>query len=93
MPPWQCDVTEHFTIAYYFDRLEEAEANLADALGLSDLSRRGDVPRRINARFARELRAGASFYVESVALGVENELHLGHRFVDFCQRRGRHLVR
>ena len=20
VPPWQCDVTEHFTIAYYFDR-------------------------------------------------------------------------
>ena len=25
VPPWQCDVTEHFTIAYYFDRLEEAD--------------------------------------------------------------------
>jgi len=24
VPPWQCDVTEHFTIAYYFDRVEEA---------------------------------------------------------------------
>ena len=35
VPPWQCDVTEHFTIAYYFDRLEEAAANLADELGLT----------------------------------------------------------
>ena len=68
VPPWQCDVTEHFTIAYYFDRLEEAEANLADELGLGDLSRRGDLPRRFDARFARELRAGASFHVESAAL-------------------------
>ncbi|MGD0107474.1 MAG: thioesterase family protein [Rhodopila sp.] len=82
VPPWQCDVTEHFTVAYYFDRLEEAEANLADALGFSDLSRSGDVPRRINARFASELRAGASFHVESAALGVKNGLRLGHRFVD-----------
>jgi acyl-CoA thioesterase FadM len=82
VPPWQCDVTEHFTIAYYFDRLEEAEANLADTLGFSDLSRRGDLPRRINARFVRELRAGASFHVESAALGVDDGLHLGHRFVD-----------
>jgi acyl-CoA thioesterase FadM len=82
VPPWQCDVTEHFTIAYYFDRLEEVEGNLADALGFGDLSRSGNVPRRINARFARELRAGAGFHVESAALGVDDGLRLGHRFVD-----------
>ena len=87
VPPWQCDVTEHFTIAYYFDRLEEAEANLADELGLGDPSRRGDLPRRLDVRFARELRAGSSFHVESAALGVgaqagDNGLRLGHRFVD-----------
>jgi hypothetical protein len=56
VPPWQCDVTEHFTVAYYFDRLEEAEANLADQLGVGRLPHRGDQSRRINARFARELR-------------------------------------
>jgi acyl-CoA thioesterase FadM len=78
VPPWQCDVTEHFTIAYYFERLEEAQANLADALDLAGLPRRG----RIEARFARELREGASFHVESAALSVENGLRLGHRFVD-----------
>ena len=44
VPPWQCDVTEHFTIAYYFDRLEEAEANLADELGVAGLPRRGACP-------------------------------------------------
>jgi acyl-CoA thioesterase FadM len=85
VPPWQCDVTEHFTVAYYFDRLEEAEANLANDLGLGDMLRGGDVHRRINARFVRELRAGASFHVESAALGIEesdNQLRLGHRFVD-----------
>jgi acyl-CoA thioesterase FadM len=87
VPPWQCDVTEHFTIAYYFDRLEEAEANLADALGLEDLPRRADLSRRTNARFARELREGAGFHVESAALGVADHdsgtaLRLGHRFVD-----------
>jgi acyl-CoA thioesterase FadM len=82
VPPWQCDVTEHFTVSYYFDRVEEAEANLAEVLGFGDLSRGGDVPRRINARFARELRAGASFHVESAALGVDEGLRIGHRFVD-----------
>ncbi|MGA9014401.1 MAG: thioesterase family protein, partial [Acetobacteraceae bacterium] len=82
VPPWQCDVTEHFTIAYYFDRLEEADTNFADELGLVEMQRRTDISRRINARFARELRAGASFHVESAALSVEGGLRLGHRFVD-----------
>ena len=82
VPPWQCDVTEHFTIAYYFDRLEEAVANLADTLSLGGLPRREDVPRRIDARFVRELREGASFHVESAALAVDDGLRLGHRFVD-----------
>ncbi len=85
VPPWQCDVTEHFTVAYYFDRLEEAEANLAEALGLSDLSRRAELPRRIATRFVRELRAGASFHVESAPLSVAEGgtgLRFGHRFVD-----------
>lgn len=82
VPPWQCDVTEHFTIGYYFDRLEESAANLADELGIGDLPRRADIPRRIDARFARELRAGASFHVESAALGVDSGLRVGHRFVD-----------
>ncbi|HLY87504.1 MAG TPA: thioesterase family protein [Acetobacteraceae bacterium] len=82
VPPWQCDVTEHFTIAYYFDRLEEAEASLADDLGLNELPRRTGLIRRIDARFARELREGASFHVESAALDADGGLRLGHRFVD-----------
>jgi acyl-CoA thioesterase FadM len=79
VPFWQCDVTEHFTVAYYFDRVEEAEANLADELGLGALPNHG---RRLDVRLVRELRAGASFHVESAALGVEHGLRLGHRFVD-----------
>ena len=82
VPPWQCDVTEHFTVAYYFDRLEEAEGNLADDLGLGHLPLRGDIPRRINARFARELRAGASFHIESAPISIGHGLRLGHRVVD-----------
>ncbi len=82
VPPWQCDVTEHFTIAYYFDRLEEAEANLAEAVGLGGLPHWVEIARRIDARFARELREGASFHIESAVLSVEHGLRLGHRVVD-----------
>ena len=35
--PWECDITEHFTIAYYFDRLADAMSTIAESLEL-DLS-------------------------------------------------------
>jgi acyl-CoA thioesterase FadM len=80
--PWECDVTEHFTIACYFARLAEAERNLAETLGLREFLRAGQFRRRIDLRFARELRAGSSFHVESAPLGFEGGLRLGHRFID-----------
>jgi acyl-CoA thioesterase FadM len=82
VPPWECDVTEHFTIAYYFDRLSEAERTLAEILGLREFLRDGHFPRHYDVRFMRELRAGSSFHIESAAIGVEGMLRLGHRFVD-----------
>jgi acyl-CoA thioesterase FadM len=80
--PWECDVTEHFTIAYYFDRIDEAAIAFADRLGLADDLRAGIFPRRLRLRFVRELRSGASFLVESAALGFGPGLRFGHRFVD-----------
>ena len=86
VPPWECDVTEHFTIAFYFDRLDEAERNLADILGLGEILRGPGFARRLDVRFARELRAGSSFHIDAAALGVPSAngggLRLGHRFVD-----------
>ncbi len=84
VPSWETDITEHFTIAYYFDRLEAAEANLAEALGLFDLYRGGGFARRYDLRFPRELRAGGSFHIVGAVLGIEDggALRLGHRFVD-----------
>jgi len=80
--PWECDVTEHFTIAYYFDRIAIAEAELAAALGLLDIARAGGFVRRYDVRFARELRAGSGFHIESAALAFDGELRFGHRVVD-----------
>ncbi|MGD9617965.1 MAG: acyl-CoA thioesterase [Alphaproteobacteria bacterium] len=82
VPPWECDITEHFTIAYYLDRLTDAERNLADLLDLGDLLRGAGFHRRFTLRFTRELRAGSSFHIEGAALSVEGGLRLGHRFVD-----------
>jgi acyl-CoA thioesterase FadM len=78
--PWECDITEHFTIAYYFDRLADAEALALRALGLSQPRDRAT---RLDLRFTRELRAGASFHILSGPLGLTaGGLRLAHRIVD-----------
>jgi acyl-CoA thioesterase FadM len=82
VPPWECDLTEHFTIAYYFDRLDQAGAAIAAELGLAEAWGGGVGPRRFDLRFARELRAGAAFHIESAPIGAAEGLRLGHRVVD-----------
>jgi acyl-CoA thioesterase FadM len=79
--PWECDITEHFTIAYYFDRLADASAMMAQSLGLEREGRSAD--RRFDVRFVRELRAGASFHILSAPITpAEASVRLGHQFVD-----------
>jgi acyl-CoA thioesterase FadM len=79
--PWECDVTEHFTIAYYFDRLADAASATAEMLGLRDDVRL--IGRRFDVRFARELRAGASFHILSGPIAFdESWLCLGYQVVD-----------
>ncbi len=81
--PWECDVAEHFTIAYYFDRLADATVLAARALGIAELARGESCPARLDLRFLKELREGASFHVLSGPLGVDQrELRLAHRFLD-----------
>src|SRR5665213_229736 len=80
--PWECDVTEHFTVAYYFDRLEAAEGNLAAALGVAETWKRGGFTRRYVLRFAREMRAGTAFHIEAAPIGLDDGLRLGYRVVD-----------
>jgi acyl-CoA thioesterase FadM len=80
--PWECDITEHFTIAYYADRIDQASTTLAEVLGLSEAASAGVFPRRFRVRFMRELRVGASFHIESALIEINPALRLGHRFVD-----------
>ena len=80
--PWECDMTEHFTIGYYFDRLGRAELDIAEALGIGEVRQAAIEARRFAVRFTRELRAGASFHIESALLGHGSGLRLGHRVVD-----------
>lgn len=79
---WECDLTEHFTVAYYLDRLDQASPALCELAGLAEPARAGPYPRRLTLLFTRELRAGASFHIESAPLGLGPPVRLGHRFVD-----------
>lgn len=81
--PWECDVAEHFTVAFYFGRLADATALAARALGVAELARGESRLCRMELRFQKELREGASFHILSGPLGsTERELRLAHRFVD-----------
>jgi acyl-CoA thioesterase FadM len=79
--PWECDITEHFTIAYYFDRLADASSTMARSLGLDRAQHSSG--RRCDVRFMRELRAGASFHILSAPIALDEvSLRLGHQFLD-----------
>jgi acyl-CoA thioesterase FadM len=79
--PWECDVTEHFTIAYYFDRLADAAATMAESLGIGDRVR--GASRRFDLKFVRELRAGASFHIVSAPIALDGKsIRLGHQILD-----------
>lgn len=80
--PWECDVTEHFTLAFYFDRIAQAEANFAERLGLLYRLRAGGFTLRYDVRLVRELHAGGAFHVESALIGGENGLRIGYRVID-----------
>jgi len=79
VPPWECDAVEHFTVGYYFQKLEYATASALAACGLD--ATRPDAPRmaRCQVRFDAELRKGDIYRIETVQLGAEA---LGHVLVN-----------
>lgn len=82
---WECDVVEHFTIAYYFDRFPDATRNFFDLIGAADHLRTGAgaAPARWHATFQSELRAGTSFHIVTGVLEAhEKTLCLGHQLLD-----------
>jgi len=78
---WECDVIEHFTIAYYFDRLADASRTYLEVIDASPEP--SQLERRLHVTFRHELRAGASFHITSAVIAVhETSLDLGHQFID-----------
>ena len=85
--PWECDVNDHLTIAYYFGRFSDANLALMAAADLApDLGaevRRGCVALECYVRFAKELRAGDALHITSGILDVaEKIVTCGHKVID-----------
>lgn len=82
---WECDVVEHFTIAYYFERFADATRNFLELIGEAESlgPAVGVGPSRLYTTFTQELRAGAGFHISSAVVAVEESaLRLGHQVVD-----------
>lgn len=82
---WECDVVEHFTIAYYFEKFADATRNIIEMLGEESAfgSLRNSVCSRIVTTFQHELRGGAAFHIVSAVTGFDDRtFSLGHQVVD-----------
>ena len=82
---WECDVVEHFTIAYYFDRFADATRNFLDLTGDGEIlgAAVNAGPSRLHVTFQNELRAGSQFHILSGVTGLDAAtLRLGHQVVD-----------
>ncbi|MDE0349092.1 MAG: hypothetical protein OXM56_05240 [Gammaproteobacteria bacterium] len=79
VPPWECDAVDHFTVGYYFQKLEYATASALAACGLDATDPEAPRMTRCQARFDAELRKGDVYRIETVQLGPDT---LGHVLVN-----------
>jgi len=82
---WECDTVEHFTIAYYFEKLSDASRNLLDLIdegeALGPAVNTG--PSRLLTTFQHELRAGATYNIKSAVIGTApTTVTLGHQVIN-----------
>src|SRR5262245_49423383 len=84
---WEVDNVDHFTVAYYFERFEDATLALRHALGLDpvSLARAGCAcaSKEFHVRYLRELRIGDILHIRSGVIAiVDDGLVLGHQVFD-----------
>ncbi len=84
---WEVDSVEHFTVAYYFDRFEDATLLLLSAMGHGPdyITRegRGCVTTDCYVRYTRELRKGDAMYIQSGVIAADEAgVTLGHKLFD-----------
>lgn len=82
---WECDVVEHFTIAYYFDRFADASRNFFDLIGEGEHLGFGSgaSSARLHVTFQNELRAGAAHHILSGITAIDSgSLRVGHQVIE-----------
>src|SRR5712692_4646632 len=84
---WEVDPVDHFTVAFYFARFEDATLALLHAIGLDPeaLARAGAaaVTTECNVRYRRELRVGDILHIRSgVTSAGDDGLAVAHEVVD-----------
>jgi acyl-CoA thioesterase FadM len=84
---WEVDTVDHFTVAYYFDRLADASQSALEALGLGPqaLRRAGQRCVTVDAyvRYLHELRAGDVLHILSGVISADAAgLLIGHKLFD-----------
>ncbi len=81
---WECDVVDHFTVAYYYDRFSDATLNMLAGVGLGQDymadTRQALATVDCHTRYLAELRAGDTLHIESGVIGADDKgLRLGHK--------------
>jgi len=84
---WEVDNVDHFTVAYYFERFEDATLGILQAIGLDPGSLAGAghacVTLDCHVRYLRELRVGDILHIRSGVIDVgADALVLGHQVFD-----------
>src|SRR2546428_11386622 len=80
---WEVDNVDHFTVAFYFARLEDARDALLHAVGLDAEALEGSAGACVTVecyvRYLRELRVGDILHIRTGVVGVEDDgLRLVH---------------
>jgi acyl-CoA thioesterase FadM len=83
---WEVDNVDHFTVAYYFARFEDATLGFLHALGLAPEAlgtRRAAIIAEWRVRYLRELRVGDLLSIRSGVISAdEGGLALAHQVLD-----------
>jgi acyl-CoA thioesterase FadM len=84
---WEVDLADHFTVAYYFARFEDATQAILHAVGLDPVSLAGAGQACVtvdgSVRYRRELRVADVLHIRSGVVGVERDgLRLVHELID-----------
>jgi acyl-CoA thioesterase FadM len=84
VPPWECDIVEHFTVAFYYEKFRSAGDRALLGLGVLAKDARTTA---CYTRYKKELRAGDAYRIVSAPIRATGEgagggLTIGHTLID-----------